>query len=56
MSAFECGRNQEMVDGWLLFISTSNFKITAGEIYLAFKMALRDILDDKGKEIDLFQS
>jgi hypothetical protein len=49
------GRNQEMVDGWLLFISTSNFKITAGEIYLAFKMALsRDILDDKGKEIDLF--
>jgi hypothetical protein len=49
------GRNQEMVDGWL-FISTSNFKITAGEIYLAFKMALsRDILDDKGKEID-FQS
>jgi hypothetical protein len=48
------GRNQEMVDGWL-FISTSNFKITAGEIYLAFKMALsRDILDDKGKEIDLF--
>jgi hypothetical protein len=49
------GRNQEMVDGWLVFISTSNFKITAGEIYLAFKMALsRDILDDKGKEIDLF--
>jgi hypothetical protein len=42
-----------MVDGWW-YSSHSNFKITAGEIYLA-KMALsRDILDDKGKEIDLF--
>jgi hypothetical protein len=48
-------RNAEMSKDWLIFISTSNFKITAGEIYLAFKMALsRDILDDKGKEIDLF--
>jgi hypothetical protein len=48
-------RNSEMSKDWLIFISTSNFKITAGEIYLAFKMALsREILDDKGKEIDLF--
>jgi hypothetical protein len=48
-------RNSEMAKDWLLFISTSNFKITAGEIYLAFKMALsREILDSNGKEIDLF--
>lgn len=48
-------RNSEMAKDWLIFISTSNFKITAGEIYLAFKMAIsREILDDKGKEIDLF--
>ena len=48
-------RNAEMAKDWLIFIATSNFKITAGEIYLAFKMALsREILDDKGNEIDLF--
>ena len=48
-------KNKEMTKDWLLFISTSNFKITAGEIYLAFKMALsREILDSKGNEIDLF--
>lgn len=48
-------KNEEMIKDWLLFVSTSNFKITAGEIYLAFKMALgREILDDKGNEIDLF--
>ncbi len=48
-------RNSEMAKDWLIFISTSNFKITPGEIYLAFKMAIsREILDDKGKEIDLF--
>ncbi len=48
-------KNVEMVKDWLIFISTSNFKITAGEIYLAFKMALsREILDSKGNEIDLF--
>ncbi|TDE53780.1 hypothetical protein [Flavobacterium sp. GT3P67] len=48
-------RNADMSKDWLLFISTSNFKITAGEIYLAFKMALsREILDSNGKEIDLF--
>ena len=48
-------KNKEMTKDWLLFISTSNFKITAGEIYLAFKMALsREILDAKGNEIDLF--
>ena len=48
-------RNSDMAKDWLIFISTSNFKITAGEIYLAFKMALsREILDSNGKEIDLF--
>lgn len=48
-------KNESMVDDWLLFISTSNLKVTAGEIYLAFKMALsREILDSSGKEIDLY--
>ncbi len=48
-------KNIGMQKDWLLFISTSNFKVTAGEIYLAFRMALsREILDDKGNEIDLF--
>lgn len=48
-------KNEAMQKDWLLFITTSNFRITAGEIYLAFKMALsREILDDKGNEIDLF--
>jgi len=48
-------RNSEMSKDWLIFISSSNFKVTAGEIYLAFQMAIsREILDDKGKEIDLF--
>lgn len=48
-------RNSEMAKDWLIFISTSNFKITPGEIYLAFKMAIsREILDSNGKEIDLF--
>lgn len=48
-------RNSEMAKDWLIFISTSNFKVTAGEIYLAFKMAIsREIFDSNGKEIDLF--
>ena len=48
-------RNSEMSKDWLIFISSSNFKVTAGEIYLAFKMAIsREILDSNGKEIDLF--
>lgn len=48
-------RNSEMAKDWLIFISTSNFKVTAGEIYLAFKMAIsREIFDTNGKEIDLF--
>jgi hypothetical protein len=48
-------RNAEMSKDWLIFISSSNFKVTAGEIYLAFKMALsREILDTNGKEIDLY--
>lgn len=48
-------KNKEMTKDWLLFISTSNFKLTAGEIFLAFKMALsRELLDSKGNEFDLF--
>jgi hypothetical protein len=48
-------RNSEMAKDWLIFISTSNFKVTAGEIYLAFQMAIsREITDSNGKEIDLF--
>lgn len=48
-------KNSGMIDDWILFIATSNFRITAGEIYLAFKMAIsREILDDKGNEIDIF--
>lgn len=48
-------RNSEMAKDWLLFISSSNFKVTAGEIYLAFKMAIsREILDSNEKEIDLY--
>ena len=48
-------RNAVMAKDWLIFISTSNFKVTAGEIYLAFQMAIsREILDSSGKEIDLF--
>jgi len=48
-------RNSDMAKDWLIFISTSNFKVTAGEIYLAFKMAIsRELLDQNGKEIDLF--
>lgn len=48
-------KNSGMIEDWILFIATSNFKITAGEIYLAFKMAIsREILDDKGNEIDIF--
>lgn len=48
-------KNSGMIDDWIFFVSTSNFKVTAGEIYLAFKMALsREILDSNGKEIDLF--
>lgn len=48
-------KNKDMTKDWLIFISTSNFKLTAGEIYLAFKMALsRELLDSKGNEIELF--
>lgn len=48
-------RNSEMSKDWLIFISSSNFKVTAGEIYLAFQMAIsREITDSNGKEIDLF--
>lgn len=48
-------RNSDMAKDWLIFISSSNFKVTAGEIYMAFKMAIsREILDQNGKEFDLF--
>lgn len=47
-------KNSEMSKDWLLFLSTSNFKITPGEIYLAFQMAIsREILDTNGNEINL---
>lgn len=48
-------KNKSMIKDWLIFISTSNFKVTPGEIYLAFKMAIsREIFDSKGNEIDIF--
>jgi hypothetical protein len=47
-------KNQEMSKDWLIFISTSNYKLTAGEIYLAHKMAMtRELLQENGKEFDL---
>jgi hypothetical protein len=48
-------KNKDMVKDWLLFLSSSKFnKLTPGEIYLAFKMAIgREILDNKGNEIDV---
>ncbi|MBE99343.1 hypothetical protein [Flavobacterium coralii] len=48
-------KNSEMVKDWLLFLNGSSFnKLTPGEIYIAFKMAMsRELLDSKGKEIEL---
>lgn len=48
-------KNQDMAKDWLLFISTSAFsKLTPGEVYLAFKMAMaRELLDPAGKEFEL---
>lgn len=48
-------KNQSMSKDWLLFLTTSAFsKLTPGEIYLAFKMAMgRELLDSTGKEFEL---
>lgn len=48
-------KNQEMAKDWLLFVNDSKFsKLTPGEIYLAFKMAMsRELLDEKGKGFEL---
>lgn len=48
-------KNDEMIKDWLLHVSTSNFKITPGEIYLAFKLAIDgEILTQKGTVFELF--
>ncbi len=48
-------KNDEMIKDWLLYVSTTNFKITPGEIYLAFKLALDgEILTQKGTAFELF--
>lgn len=48
-------KNEEMIKDWLLYISSSNFKITPGEIYLAFRMAIDgEILTQKGLKFELF--
>jgi hypothetical protein len=48
-------KNKDMAKDWLLFLTTSKFnKITPGEIYMAFKMAMsRELVDKKGNEIDM---
>lgn len=49
-------KNQEMAKDWLLFISTApRFqKLTPGEIYLAFQMAVsRELVDDKGNGFEM---
>src|SRR5690554_3848047 len=48
-------KNETMIKDWLLHISTSNFRLTPGEIYLAFKMAIDgEILTQKGTSFELF--
>lgn len=48
-------KNEGMAKDWLLFLATSKFnKLTAGEIYNAFKLAMsRELKDAKGKEFEL---
>jgi len=49
-------KNEAMAKDWLLFLATTPkfFKLTAGEIYEAFKMAMaRELLDQKGNEIEM---
>lgn len=50
-------KNEAMAKDWLLYLVTTPkfFRLTAGEIYEAFKMAMsRELLDSKGNEIDMF--
>lgn len=48
-------KNDGMIKDWLLYISSSNLKITASEIYLAFKLALDgEILTQKGAKFELY--
>ncbi|WP_290861890.1 hypothetical protein [Flavobacterium sp.] len=48
-------KNVEMAKDWLLFLATSKFnKLTAGEIYNAFKLAMsRELKDAKGNDFEL---
>lgn len=47
-------KNKEMAKDWLIFITQANYRLTAGEIYLAHKMAMtRELLQENGKEFDL---
>lgn len=48
-------RNEGMAKDWLLFLATSKFnKLSAGEIYNAFKLAMsRELKDSKGNEFEL---
>lgn len=48
-------RNEGMAKDWLLYLATSKFnKLTAGEIYNAFKLAMsRELKDSKGNEFEL---
>lgn len=48
-------KNEAMAKDWLLFIATSKFnKLTAGEIYNAFKLAMsRELKDSKGNDFEL---
>jgi len=48
-------KNEGMIKDWLLYISTSSFKLTPGEIYLAFRMAMDgEILTQNGLAFELF--
>lgn len=48
-------KNETMIKDWLLYISTSTFRITPGEIYTAFRMAIDgEILTSKGDLFELF--
>lgn len=48
-------KNEEMIKDWLLYISTSNFRLTPGEIYTAYRMAVDgEIVTPKGNRFELF--
>lgn len=48
-------KNEAMIKDWLLYISSSTFRITPGEIYTAFRMAIDgEILTSKGERFELF--